>query len=88
MRETFDSSLRAGRYVLENIGLSDFEAAEAEKIFFHHDRDAIRELAELWDPNIPTGQNEAYIARSRELAKGLEAALLSQLSDEEEDERG
>ncbi|MBY5973114.1 monovalent cation:proton antiporter-2 (CPA2) family protein [Ferrimonas balearica] len=88
VRETFDSSLRAGRYVLENIGLSDFEAAEAEKIFFHHDRDAIRELAELWDPNIPTGQNEAYIARSRELAKGLEAALLSQLSDEEEDERG
>ncbi|PJE26202.1 Glutathione-regulated potassium-efflux system protein KefC [Pseudooceanicola marinus] len=87
VRETFDSSLRAGRYVLENIGLSDFEAAEAEKIFFHHDRDAIRELAELWDPNIPTGQNEAYIARSRELAKGLEAALLSQLSDEEDDER-
>ena len=33
VRETFDSSLRAGRYVLENIGLSDFEAAEAEKIF-------------------------------------------------------
>ncbi|MGI3166283.1 monovalent cation:proton antiporter-2 (CPA2) family protein [Pseudooceanicola sp. 200-1SW] len=90
VRETFDSSLRAGRYVLENIGLSDFEAAEAEKIFFHHDRDAIRELAELWDPAVPTSKNEAYIARSRELEKGLEAALLSQLSDEldELDERG
>ena len=31
VREMFDSSLRAGRYVLENIGLSEFEAAEAEK---------------------------------------------------------
>ena len=84
VRETFDSSLRAGRYVLENIGLTDFEAAEAEKIFFHHDRNAIRELAELWDPTIPPGKNTAYIERSKELEKGLEAALLAQLDDEEE----
>ena len=83
VRETFDSSLRAGRYVLENIGLTDFEAAEAEKIFSQHDRSAVRELAELWDPAIPPGKNEAYIARSRELEKGLEAALQAQLSDED-----
>ena len=50
VREMFDSSLRAGRYVLENIGLSEFEAAEDEKTFFAHDRHAIRELAEVWDP--------------------------------------
>ncbi|MBR9822651.1 MAG: potassium transporter [Rhodobacteraceae bacterium] len=84
VRETFDSSLRAGRYVLENIGLTDYEAAEAERIFFHHDRNAIRELAELWDPKIPAGRNTAYIDRSKELEKGLEAALLAQLADEEE----
>ncbi|PJE31013.1 Kef-type potassium/proton antiporter, CPA2 family [Pseudooceanicola antarcticus] len=84
VRETFDSSLRAGRYVLENIGLTDFEAAEAEKIFFHHDRNSIRELAELWDPAIPPGKNTAYIERSKELEKGLEAALLAQLADEED----
>ena len=33
VREMFDSSLRAGRYVLENVGLSEYEAHEAEKAF-------------------------------------------------------
>ncbi|MBT9383727.1 monovalent cation:proton antiporter-2 (CPA2) family protein [Pseudooceanicola sp. CBS1P-1] len=84
VRETFDSSLRAGRYVLENIGLTEFEAAEAEKIFFHHDRKAVRELAELWDPEVPTLKNAAYIARSKELQKDLEAALLAQKTDRDD----
>lgn len=79
VRELFDSSLRAGRYVLENIGLSEYEASEAEKLFYQHDRYTVRELAELWDPNIPSGQNEPYIARAKELEKELEASLLSAL---------
>ncbi|SEQ99367.1 monovalent cation:proton antiporter-2 (CPA2) family protein [Thalassovita taeanensis] len=79
VRELFDSSLRAGRYVLENIGLSEYEAAEAERVFYHHDREAIRELAEVWDPKVPSSQNAAYVARARELEKELEAALLAQL---------
>lgn len=77
VREMFDSSLRAGRYVLENIGLSEFEAAEAEKTFYAHDRHAIRELAEVWDPNVTSGENKAYIARAKELERDLEASLLS-----------
>lgn len=77
VREMFDGSLRAGRYVLENMGLSDFEAAEAERIFYHHDRHSVQELAELWDPNIPTSQNPAYLARAKELQKELETAFLS-----------
>jgi monovalent cation:H+ antiporter-2, CPA2 family len=82
VRETFDSSLRAGRYVLENIGLTEFEAAEAQKIFFNHDRMTVRELAELWDPAIPTSRNMEYIARAKELEKDLETALLAHLSDQ------
>ena len=35
VREMFDSSLRAGRYVLENVGLSEYEAHEAEKAFYN-----------------------------------------------------
>ena len=77
VREMFDSSLRAGRYVLENVGLSEFEAAGAEQTFYAHDRRVVRELAELWDPNVPAGQNPAYIKRSAELEKDLEAALLA-----------
>jgi CPA2 family monovalent cation:H+ antiporter-2 len=81
VRELFDGSLRAGRYVLENVGLSDFEAAEAEKTFYRHDRQSVRELAALWDPNVPTMENAAYIKRARELEAELQTMLLSQIED-------
>lgn len=76
VREMFDSSLRAGRYVLENVGLTEYEAAEAEKTFYKHDRYALSELAKLWQPDVPTGKNEAYINRAKELEQELESALL------------
>ncbi|MBV2358199.1 monovalent cation:proton antiporter-2 (CPA2) family protein [Thalassococcus sp. CAU 1522] len=79
VREMFDSSLRAGRYVLENIGMSEYEAAVAEETFFHHDRQTVRELAQLWDPSISATENAAYIKRARELEKDLETALYSAL---------
>ena len=79
VRELFDSSIRAGRYALENLGLSEFEAAELQKTFYHHDRHSVQELAALWDPSIPTTENAAYIARAMELEKDLETMLLSQL---------
>ena len=75
VREMFDSSLRAGRYALENLGLSDYEAAEAERLFYAHDRDSVRQLAELWDPNVPTSKNDAYVARAKALQKDLELSL-------------
>jgi CPA2 family monovalent cation:H+ antiporter-2 len=81
VREMFDSSLRAGRYVLENMDFSDFEANELEKTFYRHDRYAIKELAGLWDPAIPTKNNTAYLARARELNAELESALLSKLDE-------
>ena len=81
VREMFDSSLRAGRYVLENIGLTEYEAAEAEQTFYTHDRESVRRLAEVWDPNIPSSENAAYVARARELEKELEAALLNRVSE-------
>ncbi|TNF20685.1 MAG: potassium transporter [Rhodobacteraceae bacterium] len=83
VRELFDSSLRAGRYVLENIGLSEYEAAEAERVFYQHDRHAVQELAPLWRDDIPSAQNEAYIARAKELESDLEAALLAQLQKDD-----
>jgi len=82
VREMFDSSLRAGRYVLENVGLSEYEAARAEKTFYAHDRVTVRELARLWDPSVPTSENAAYIARAKELERDLEAALMA-LADED-----
>lgn len=82
VREMFDSSLRAGRYVLENIGLSEYEAAAAEQTFYAHDRVAVRQLAEVWDPTKPASQNPAYIALARELEKELEVALLNRAGED------
>ncbi len=95
VREVFDSSLRAGRYVLENIGLSEFEAAELEKAFFKIDRSALRELADLWKPGVPISKNEPYMERARALNAELESALSAKYDelrgrrdadDEEEDD--
>jgi CPA2 family monovalent cation:H+ antiporter-2 len=83
VREMFDSSLRAGRYVLENMGLSEFEAHEAERMFYDHDRTSIRELAALWRPDVAAAENKAYVARAKELQKELETAFLNR-GDEEE----
>ena len=81
VRETFDSSLRAGRYVLERAGLSEFEAAELERIFYKMDRASLRELAPLWRPDLPLDQNTAYVARSRQLNRSLEVALMERFGD-------
>ncbi len=75
VREMFDSSLRAGRYALENLGLSEFEAAEVEQAFYQHDRKALRELAELWKPGVPITELPEYVARARELNSSLEMEL-------------
>ena len=83
VREMFDSSLRAGRYVLENLGLSDYEAAEAQRMFYSHDRASVRELAALWRPDIPPSENKAYVARAKELQKDLETAFLNRIDQED-----
>lgn len=77
VREMFDSSLRAGRYALENMGLSDFDAGEAEHAFFKSDRHALRELADLWDPSMPISENEAYVQRAKELNKEFETSFVA-----------
>jgi CPA2 family monovalent cation:H+ antiporter-2 len=87
VREMFDSSLRAGRYALENLGLSEFEAAEVEQAFFQHDRKALRELADLWKPGVPITEIPEYVERARELNNALEMALTArQQADEKKRE--
>ena len=81
VREMFDSSLRAGRYALENMGLTDLEASKIEHFFYRKDRESIRELADLWDPMIPVANNRAYVERSKELHAELETALVSHLDE-------
>ncbi|MEZ5779279.1 MAG: monovalent cation:proton antiporter-2 (CPA2) family protein [Paracoccaceae bacterium] len=85
VREYFDSSLRVARYALENVGLSQYEASELEKLFYKMDRQAVRELAQVWRPDVSTEKNAAYIARARDLNRELESALLSRFSQAREE---
>ncbi|MEL7461079.1 MAG: cation:proton antiporter [Pseudomonadota bacterium] len=84
VREMFDASLRAGRYALEGLGMTDFEAGDLEHFLFRKDRENLRELAALWDPDRPMSENEAFITRSRELNAELEAALVRALHEDDD----
>jgi monovalent cation:H+ antiporter-2, CPA2 family len=81
VRETYDSSVRAGRYVLENTGFSEYEAAKMSQTFYHVERAALRELAELWVPGQPVHLNDAYVARAKELDRDLQTALFDDLDE-------
>jgi monovalent cation:H+ antiporter-2, CPA2 family len=76
VREMFDSSLRAGRYVLEQLGMSEYEAHETERMFYKLDRAAMRDLAEVWDPNLSPSKNKAYVERAKRVNKELETTLM------------
>ncbi|MDP2086528.1 MAG: cation:proton antiporter [Gemmobacter sp.] len=78
VRENFDSSVRAGRYVLENIGFTEYEAARASQAYYRVDRAALRDLAELWVPGQPVHLNEAYVARARQLDADMETAMMEE----------
>lgn len=79
VRETFDSSIRAGRYVLENMGFTEYEAAKLSQAYFRVDRAAMRDLAELWVPGQPVHLNDAYVERAKQLDRDLEVALSDEL---------
>ena len=79
VRETFDASIRAGRYVLENMGFSDYEASKLSQAYYRVDRAAMRDLAELWVPGQAVTSNEPYIARARQLDRDLETSLINEL---------
>lgn len=79
VREMFDSSLRAGRYVLENIGLTEFEASEAEKMFYAQDRRILKEGAKHWRPDVPLHENKDFLAHVHEKEQDLVAALMDML---------
>lgn len=81
VRETYDSSIRAGRYALENLGFSDYEASSLSQTFYKVERGALRELAELWVPGQPVHLNEAYVARAMQLDRDLQDALLGDLAE-------
>jgi CPA2 family monovalent cation:H+ antiporter-2 len=81
VRELFDSSIRAGRYVLESIGFSEYEASLMARTYFRVDRAAVKDLAQLWVPGQPVERNQAYIERARQLDRDLETAIITDMDE-------
>ncbi len=75
VRETFDSSLRAGRYVLQKMGIPEDEAHIRTRGFFKFNRRATRELAAVWDPDIPIDKNQAFLNKIRDLNRSIDSSI-------------
>jgi CPA2 family monovalent cation:H+ antiporter-2 len=66
IRETFDSSLRTGRTALEALGVHPYDAERQIRGYVINDQRAMRDLADVYDPNIPFHKNPEYVRKSRE----------------------
>jgi CPA2 family monovalent cation:H+ antiporter-2 len=75
IRDTFDSSVRTGRTAYEVLGMHPFDAEMLARKFAEDDRHIIREMAEVYDPDIPIHENAAYVQRSKELMEEREAQI-------------
>lgn len=67
IRETFDSSLRIGRSALLALGQSEEKALHVSNLFEQVDRRYMREMADLYDPDLRPHENPAYVAKVIEL---------------------
>jgi CPA2 family monovalent cation:H+ antiporter-2 len=75
IREVFDSGVRAGRSAMEALGLHPFHAERLARGFVRQDREALSQLASLYDPEIPIHLNAPYVARAKELMAQQEQAM-------------
>ena len=80
VRETFDSAMRMSRYMLEGMGWNGFDIDNAADKFVSADREALRELAELWDPNISAMDNKPYVQRAKEIQNEINTGFLANLA--------
>jgi len=76
VRETFDSSVRAGRYAMLAMGHHPFEAERAARLYVKQDRSDLAELARLWDPDLSMWENEAYAEKAREINQHLNESMM------------
>jgi len=77
VRETFDSSVRAGKSVLQEMGMSVFEVDQAAEYFFDTDRRLLKEMAQVWDPAVANIDNPEFVARAREAASRMATGFTS-----------
>jgi len=75
VREVFEAAVQAGRHALESLGHGPHEIDVLLAEFVRQDQRMLDELAVLWRPNVPIEENPDYLAKEREQAGRIEAAL-------------
>ncbi len=75
IRETFDSSVRTGRTAFEVLGMHPFEAEQMARKFSENDKYILREVAAVYDPDIPVHENAAYVEKTRTLTTERDAEI-------------
>ena len=75
IRETFDSSVRAGRSALEALGVHPYDAERQVRGFVLNDREQMYELASVYDPDVPAHENVEYVERTKEFLRRDEQAM-------------
>lgn len=79
IRDTYDSSLRMGRSVVEALGYSRDQAERMIDVFTEVDKNTMLIAAEHYDPAIPTQENDALITKINESRGGWEADLAARM---------
>jgi len=75
IREHFDSSVRAARSALEALGHHPYDAERQTRGYVENDKIAMRELADLYDPDIPVHENTEYVEMSKAFLASHEGAM-------------
>jgi len=75
IRETFDSSLRAGRSALEALGVHPYDAERQVRGFVLNDKQQMFELASVFDLDIPAHENAEYVERAKKFLERDEQAM-------------
>ena len=75
IRDTFDSSLRAGRSALEALGIHPYDAERQVRGFVLNDREQMYELASVYDPDVPAHENEEYVEKTKRYIERYEQAM-------------
>ena len=75
IRDTFDSSIRAGRSALEALGFHPYDAERQVRGYVLNDKAQMFALASSYDPSIPAHKNEEYVRRTKEYIERYEEAM-------------
>jgi CPA2 family monovalent cation:H+ antiporter-2 len=81
IRETYDASLRMGKSAFEALGVSSENAQDMLQAFNEMDRQGMLDVADAYDPDIPTMENQTYIDRVREVTGPRTEILMEEMRE-------